>query len=264
MNRPGPNTTPARPRPGLRNNLSGFRSGSALCDDQRMGPGDLTNAQWARLEPLLPGGKEPGRPPVWSKRQLINGIRWRTRTGTPWRDVPARYGEWETVYGLFRRWQRDGTWKRILTRLQAEADAKGLITWDVNVDSTIARIHQHAAGPGKGGPAAGQTRRCRRRARQPRTRPFTRRVDHEAASGGGAGAEAARAGHHRRAVVSPSCSRPSWGRSGYRVSGRAVRAPSRTRFGRTRPTAPGRIASTCGDVGSRARSRRRPTRSGTA
>ncbi|MFE3238455.1 IS5 family transposase [Kitasatospora indigofera] len=111
-----------------------------------MGRGDLTSTQWARLEPLLPVGKKPGRPPVWSKRQLIDGIRWRTRTGAPWRDVPLRYGEWETVYGLFRRWQRDGTWKRILKRLQAQADADGLITWDVGVDSTIARAHQHAAG----------------------------------------------------------------------------------------------------------------------
>jgi transposase len=55
------------------------------------------------------------------------------------------------VYGLFRRWQRDGTWQRILTALQAQADAKGLITWRVSVDTTIARAHQHAAGAHKGG-----------------------------------------------------------------------------------------------------------------
>ncbi|MER7541261.1 transposase [Streptomyces sp. NPDC097704] len=61
------------------------------------------------LEPLLPNGIKPGRPPVHTKRQLINGIRFRTRTGIPWRDLPERYGPWETVYGLFRRWQRDGT-----------------------------------------------------------------------------------------------------------------------------------------------------------
>jgi transposase len=115
-----------------------------------MGRGDLSNEQWARLEPLLPTGK-PGRPPKWTKRQLIDGIRWRTRTGAPWRDVPARYGAWQTVYGLFRRWQRDGTWARILTGLQANADARGLITWDVSVDSTIARAHQHAAGASKKG-----------------------------------------------------------------------------------------------------------------
>jgi transposase len=111
-----------------------------------VGRGDLTNGQWARLELLLPLGKRPGRPPTWTRRQLIDGIRWRARTGAPWRDVPERYGPWDRVYDLFRRWQRDGTWKRIFELLQAEADAKGLIAWDVSVDSTIARAHQHAAG----------------------------------------------------------------------------------------------------------------------
>jgi transposase len=67
---------------------------------------DLTDAQWAALAPLLPKGKKPGRPPKWSKRQLIDGIRWRVRVGSPWRDVPDCYGPWQTVYGLFRRWQR--------------------------------------------------------------------------------------------------------------------------------------------------------------
>ena len=115
------------------------------------GRADLSDAQWAVLEPLLPCGKRPGRPPTWSKRQLIDGIRWRTRVGAPWRDVPPAYGHWRTVYGLFRRWQRDGTWTRILARLQARADAAGLITWDVSVDSTVARAHQHAAGARKRG-----------------------------------------------------------------------------------------------------------------
>jgi transposase len=111
----------------------------------------LTNGQWARLEPLLPIGKKPGRPRTWTRRQLLDGIRWRTRTGAPWRDVPEQYGPWDRVYDLFRRWQRNGTWKRILEQLQAEADAKDLITWDVSVDSTIARAHQHAAGASKKG-----------------------------------------------------------------------------------------------------------------
>lgn len=116
-----------------------------------MGRGDLTNEQWAKLEPLLPKGKKSGRPPKHPKRQLINGIRFRVRTGVQWRDLPERYGPWQTVYGLFRRWQRDGTWKRILAQLQAQADADGLITWDVSVDSTVARAHQHAAGARKRG-----------------------------------------------------------------------------------------------------------------
>jgi transposase len=148
-----------------------------------MGRGDLTNEQWAKLAPLLPTGKKPGRPPTWSKRQLINGIRWRTRTGAPWRDVPARYGPWQTVYGLFRRWQRDGTWQQILTALQAQADAKGLITWQVSVDSTVARAHQHAAGARKGGPPTRRTGRSRHRAARPRARPLPGRAELQAAPG---------------------------------------------------------------------------------
>jgi transposase len=115
------------------------------------GRADLSDAQWAVLEPLLPRGKKPGRPRTWTRRQLIDGIRWRTRTGSPWRDVPERYGPWQSVYGLFRRWQRNGTWREIVTALQARADAAGLITWDVSVDSTVARAHQHAAGARKRG-----------------------------------------------------------------------------------------------------------------
>jgi transposase len=130
---------------------------------------DLTDAQWAMLEPLLPARKRLGRPPKWTKRQLIDGIRWRVRVGSPWRDVPPQYGAWQTVYGLFRRWQRDGTWQRILSGLQARADAAGLITWDVSVDSAIARAHQHAAGARK----RGICRRSRPAGWQP-SRPITR------------------------------------------------------------------------------------------
>ena len=107
------------------------------------GRADLSDEQWAVLEPLLPQGIGRGRPPKWTRRRLIDGIRWR--------DVPAEYGCWQRVYGLFRRWQRDGTWARVVSRLQARADAAGLITWDVSVDSAIARAHQHAAGARKRG-----------------------------------------------------------------------------------------------------------------
>ncbi len=68
------------------------------------------------------------------------------RVGAPWRYVPDCYGSWRAVYALFRRWQRAGAWAEIVTALQTRADAAGLITWDVSVDSTIARAHQHAAG----------------------------------------------------------------------------------------------------------------------
>ena len=107
---------------------------------------DLTDEQWAILAPLLPVGKKAGRPRRWTLRQLIDGIRFRTRTGCPWRDVPERYGTWQSIYGLFRRWQLAGTWAAILTGLQAMAAEAGLIEWVVSVDSTINRAHQHAAG----------------------------------------------------------------------------------------------------------------------
>ena len=124
-----------------------------------MGRGDLTNEQWARLEPLLPTGIKPGRPPKWSKRQLIDGIRWRTRTGAPWRDVPARYGPWMTLHDRLVRWRRDGTWDRLLAHAQTKSDAVGELVWVISVDATISRAHQHAAGarkrPAKAEPKGG-------------------------------------------------------------------------------------------------------------
>ncbi|MEU3700006.1 transposase [Streptomyces griseoviridis] len=68
----------------------------------------LTDGQCARLEQLLPSARKPGRPRTGPHRQLIDGIRWRTGTGAPWRDLPARYGPWDRA-DLFRRWQRGGT-----------------------------------------------------------------------------------------------------------------------------------------------------------
>jgi transposase len=111
---------------------------------------DLTDEQWAILssvlENLLPVGRKPGRPRRWTLRQLIDGIRFRTRTGCPWRDVPERYGSWQSVYGLFRAWQLAGRWAAIVTSLQVLGDQAGLIDWTVSVDSTVNRAHQHAAG----------------------------------------------------------------------------------------------------------------------
>uniref|UniRef100_UPI003570CCC1 IS5 family transposase n=1 Tax=Kitasatospora griseola TaxID=2064 RepID=UPI003570CCC1 len=107
--------------------------------------GDLTDGQWERLRPLLPVSN--GRCGRWrDHRQVIDGILYRTRTGVPWRDLPERYGSWKTVHERHRRWSADGTWERLLQRVQAEADAAGGIDWDVSVDSTAVRAHHHAAG----------------------------------------------------------------------------------------------------------------------
>ena len=76
----------------------------------------------------------------------INGILWRLRTVAPWRDLPPRYGPWQTCYDRFVRWRRDGTWDRLLSRAQTKSDAVGELEWELSVDATIARAHQHAAG----------------------------------------------------------------------------------------------------------------------
>ncbi|MFE9138501.1 IS5 family transposase [Streptomyces sp. NPDC007355] len=107
--------------------------------------GDLSDAEWERLRPFLPvSNRRWGR---WrDHRQVIDGILHRVRTGVQWRDLPDRFGPWKTVYERHRLWSADGTWERLLQQVQAAADAAGEIDWDISVDSTIVRAHQHAAG----------------------------------------------------------------------------------------------------------------------
>lgn len=111
----------------------------------------LTDDQWERLQPLLPPQKPATGRPNLDHRTVIEGILWIDRTGAPWRDLPAQFGRWQTVYSRFRRWQRAGIWERVLAELQRQADAAGHLEWDLHhVDSTTVRAHQHAAGA-KGG-----------------------------------------------------------------------------------------------------------------
>src|SRR4051812_14228099 len=116
---------------------------------------ELTDAQWARLEPLLP----PEKP--WTgrlnddHRRIVNGILWVLNSGAPWRDLPRRYGPVGTVSSRFYRWRRSGVWQRVLEELQALADAEGRVGWKLHfLDSTVVRAHQHAAGAAQGGPRA--------------------------------------------------------------------------------------------------------------
>lgn len=76
---------------------------------------------------------------------MVNGILWRTRTGSPWRDLPASYGCWKTIYNRHRRWSADGTWVRVLAELQRGCDLTEQ-RWVVAIDSTVVRAHHHAAG----------------------------------------------------------------------------------------------------------------------
>jgi transposase len=104
----------------------------------------LTDAQWARIEPLMPSSEGQRGRPFREHRQVIEGIIYRLRTGVAWRDLPESFGPWQTVWKRHKRFSTDGTWDRIHGRLVAEADAAGEIDWQVSVDSTINRAHQHA------------------------------------------------------------------------------------------------------------------------
>jgi transposase len=113
--------------------------------------GELSDAQWARLEPLLPPQKAKVGKPAHPHRRILNGILWKLRTGAPWRDLPPRYGPWSTVACRFRRWRRAGVWDRVLAAVQRQEDAAGHVDWTLQfVDGSVIRAHQHAAGAKKG------------------------------------------------------------------------------------------------------------------
>ena len=117
---------------------------------------ELTDAQWRRLEPLLPPERPRTGRPNHDHRTILNGILWVLRTGAPWRDLPERYGAVGTVSSRFYRWRESGVWQRALETLQAQADAAGLFDWDLHfVDASVVRAHQHAAGARRAGAIGG-------------------------------------------------------------------------------------------------------------
>jgi len=107
---------------------------------------DLTDAEWALIAPLRPGseGKKNGRPRL-DDRRVLNGIFFILRTGSPWRDLPERYGPYTTVYNRFNRWAKKGVWLSIFEALSARSPQSLQL-----IDSSIVRAHQHAAGGKKG------------------------------------------------------------------------------------------------------------------
>lgn len=114
---------------------------------------ELGDEQWALIEDLFPkNGKKAGRP--WSEhRRILNGMFWILGTGAPWRDLPKGYGPWQTVHRRFSRYRRDGTFDRILERLQVNLDENGKIDWDLFcIDGSSVRAHRAAAGAKRGGP----------------------------------------------------------------------------------------------------------------
>lgn len=105
----------------------------------------LSDAQWDRIESLMPSSDGQRGRPFRDHRQVVEAIVYRYRTGIAWRDLPASFGPWQTVWKRHSRFSADGTWDKIHARVLAEADAAGDVDWDVSADSTINRAHQHAA-----------------------------------------------------------------------------------------------------------------------
>jgi transposase len=108
---------------------------------------ELSDTQWERIAPLLPGkASDPGRTGA-DNRLFVNGVLWVLRSGAHWRDLPDRYGKWKTLHKRFTRWAKAGVWERVFASLIKDRNNQYLM-----LDSTLVRAHQQAA-TGKGGPA---------------------------------------------------------------------------------------------------------------
>ena len=120
----------------------------------------LAEEQWVKIAVFLEAERGAGRP-ANDDRKFIEAILWWRRTGVPWRDLPEDFGPWKTAFNRFDRWAKNGKWHRLFEALKTDVDDE----WH-SIDSTINRVHQHAAG-GKGGrssrPSAGHAAACRRR-----------------------------------------------------------------------------------------------------
>lgn len=106
---------------------------------------ELSDEQWSKVEPHLRGrAADPGRTGK-DNRLFLGAVLWIAKTGAPWRDLPERFGSWNSVFQRFNRWCKRGVWQRLLKILGGDPDLEHLL-----LDSTIVRAHQHAAGA-KGG-----------------------------------------------------------------------------------------------------------------
>ena len=111
----------------------------------------LSDAQWEQIRDFLPANGHRGG--QWNDHRVtIDGILWALSDGGRWRNVPAQFGPWQTVYDRFRKWCRSGLWDKILRHLQARKMNSDAIDWGLFcIDGSVIRAHQHAAGA-KGGP----------------------------------------------------------------------------------------------------------------
>lgn len=129
-----------------------------------MGRHELSDAEYALVEPLLPTNEGKTGHPWNEHRPILNGIFWRLGTGGAWRDIPERYGKWQTIYDRYVWWRRTGLWDQIVDALQLKLDEHGLIDWEQwSLDGSIVRAHRAAAGAlTKKGPMATRNRQTTR------------------------------------------------------------------------------------------------------
>lgn len=105
---------------------------------------NLRDDQWERIAHLLPGKPGDRGRTAADNRLFVEAVLWMARSGAPWRDLPETFGHWNSVYKRFARWQERGVWQRVFDALAGDADFE-----EVGIDSTVIRVHQHAAGAPK-------------------------------------------------------------------------------------------------------------------
>ncbi len=101
----------------------------------------LSDAVWEKVAPLLPGKASGSGVTAKDNRLSLEAVLWRVRTGSPWRDLPSGFGEWNSVFQRFRRWVRAGVFDRLFARLSDEPDFE-----HAPIDGTIVTVHQKASG----------------------------------------------------------------------------------------------------------------------
>ena len=104
-----------------------------------MGRYDLTDFEWSIIEPLMPMDRRGPKPK--NNRQILNGMFYILRTGSPWRGLPERYGPYTSVCNRFNRWRKAGIWDKLMDAIVTAHDGKVQM-----IDSSIVRVHQHASG----------------------------------------------------------------------------------------------------------------------
>ena len=109
----------------------------------------LRDDQWERIKDLLPGQAMNYSVTAKDNRLFVEAVLWIGRTGAPWRDLPAEFGNWHSTYVRFSRWTKAGVWDRVFEALSQDRDEE-----EVMLDSTAVRAHPHAAAAKKQGPQA--------------------------------------------------------------------------------------------------------------